>query len=132
VATDHAGWSARDESLRRTNRAETTPFDIVIEGETPGDDRERAGAIVRPWVEAGATWWIEARWEAARNAEGLQTVRQRIGQGRRAPLFANDSAQFLDIQVTTADDDGGLTGGGQLGPAAQGRHPHRAGTFRDQ
>lgn len=28
------------------NRAETTPFDIVIEGDTPGDDRERAEAIV--------------------------------------------------------------------------------------
>jgi len=63
------------------NRAETTTFDIVIEGETPGDDTERAGAIVRPWIEAGATWWIEARWEVARNADGLQTVRQRIQQG---------------------------------------------------
>ena len=63
------------------NRAATTPFDIVIEGETPGDDTERAGAIVRPWVEAGATWWIEARWEVVRNSEGRQTVSQRIKQG---------------------------------------------------
>ena len=63
------------------NRAETTPFDIVIEGETPGDNRERAGALVRPWVEAGATWWIEARWEVVRNSEGRQTVSQRIKQG---------------------------------------------------
>ena len=63
------------------NRAETTPFDIVVEGETPGDDAERAEATVRPWVEAGATWWIEARWEAPRNAEGLQAVRERIRQG---------------------------------------------------
>ena len=63
------------------NRAETTPFDIVIEGETPDDDGERAAAIVRSWAEAGATWWIEARWEAPRNAQGLQVVRQRIRQG---------------------------------------------------
>jgi len=64
-----------------SNRAETTPFDIVVEGETPDDDGERAAAIVRSWAEAGATWWIEARWEAPRNAEGLQVVRQRIRQG---------------------------------------------------
>jgi alkanesulfonate monooxygenase SsuD/methylene tetrahydromethanopterin reductase-like flavin-dependent oxidoreductase (luciferase family) len=64
-----------------SNRTQTTPFDIVIEGETPGDDRERAASIVRPWAEAGATWWIEARWKVPRNAEGLQVVRQRIQQG---------------------------------------------------
>ena len=63
------------------HRAETTPFDIVIEGETPGDNRERAASIVQPWAEAGATWWIEARWQVPRNAEGLQAVRQRIQQG---------------------------------------------------
>jgi Luciferase-like monooxygenase len=44
------------------NRSLTTPFDIVWEGETPGDNRERAAAIVRPWAEAGATWWMESRW----------------------------------------------------------------------
>ena len=63
------------------NRAETTPFDIIVEGVTPGDDRERAEAIVRPWAEAGATWWIEARWDVPRNDQGLSVVRQRIQQG---------------------------------------------------
>src|SRR5919202_1834836 len=43
-------------------RAETTPFDIVVEGETPGDDPTRAGEIVRPLSEAGATWWLETKW----------------------------------------------------------------------
>ena len=66
----------------------------------------------------------------------MQKVCKALGsvssRGRRAPLFANDSAQFLDIQVAAADDDGGLTGGGQLGPAAQGRNPHRTGTFCNQ
>lgn len=44
-------------------RSETTPFDVVIEGITPGDDERRAAEIVRPWLDAGATWWIESRWE---------------------------------------------------------------------
>ncbi len=63
------------------NRAETTPFDIVMEGETPGDDPARAAAIVRPWADAGATWWIEALWNEPRDADGLNAVRRRAAQG---------------------------------------------------
>jgi hypothetical protein len=59
------------------NRIETTPFDIIVEGETPGDDREKTASIVRPYVEAGATWWIEAMWSASE----LDSVRTRIKQG---------------------------------------------------
>lgn len=40
----------------------TTPFDIIWEGATPGDDPRLAADIVRPWAEAGATWWLEAMW----------------------------------------------------------------------
>lgn len=58
-------------------RTLTTPFDITWEGETPGDDIERAAAIVRPWIDAGITWWMEARW----NNSGLNEVRERIRQG---------------------------------------------------
>jgi Luciferase-like monooxygenase len=59
-------------------RSLTTPFDIVWEGETPGDDHGQAVSIVRPWVEAGITWWLEARW-----GEGvtLDDLRTRIAQG---------------------------------------------------
>lgn len=63
------------------NRKDTTPFDIIVEGETPGDDPQRAIDFVHPWSDAGATWWIEAQWELPRNAEGLETVRQRILSG---------------------------------------------------
>jgi hypothetical protein len=59
-------------------RTESTPFDIVWEGRTPGDDRERAAAIVQPWMEAGATWWMEAMWSAP-NEPG--DVHRRIEQG---------------------------------------------------
>lgn len=63
------------------NRVATTPFDIVVEGETPGGDPARAAAIVGEWVEAGATWWIEAMWNAAEGPEGTEAVRTRARQG---------------------------------------------------
>ncbi|GAC1347681.1 MAG: LLM class flavin-dependent oxidoreductase [Ktedonobacteraceae bacterium] len=59
------------------HRSSTTPFDIVMEGETPGNDRQKANEIIRPYADAGATWWIEARWDASRRAE----VPTRIKQG---------------------------------------------------
>jgi alkanesulfonate monooxygenase SsuD/methylene tetrahydromethanopterin reductase-like flavin-dependent oxidoreductase (luciferase family) len=60
------------------NRPASTSFDIVVEGVTPGADRDRAAAIVRPLAEAGATWWIEAMWEAPNE---VADVRRRIHQG---------------------------------------------------
>jgi Luciferase-like monooxygenase len=58
------------------HRTLTTPFDIVMEGETPGDNPERAGEIIRPYADAGITWWTEARWSS-----GPDEVRTRIQQG---------------------------------------------------
>lgn len=58
-------------------REQTTPFEITWEGETPGDDLEHARDLVRPWIDAGITWWMEARW----NNAGLDEVRERIRQG---------------------------------------------------
>jgi hypothetical protein len=62
-------------------RTATTPFDVVMEGQTPGDDPEQAAATVGPWIEAGATWWIEALWETPRTVAGLEAVYTRIRQG---------------------------------------------------
>src|SRR5438105_10425550 len=59
------------------HRVQTTPFDIVQEGETPGEDRERAREIVRPYAEAGATWWTESRW----SFPPIEELRRRIQQG---------------------------------------------------
>jgi luciferase-like monooxygenase len=59
-------------------RTATTPFDIVYEGRTPGDDPTQAAEIVRPYAEAGATWWMEAMWEAPNSPAD---VRRRIQQG---------------------------------------------------
>lgn len=38
--------------------AASAPFDVGIHGETPGPGPE-GEAIVAPWAEAGATWWLE-------------------------------------------------------------------------
>ncbi len=59
------------------NRTETTPFDIIVEGTTPGDHPAEAAEIVRGWEDAGATWWNEALW----NAESDAAVRRRVEQG---------------------------------------------------
>ncbi len=58
-------------------RTSATPFDIIMEGETPVGNSERAVEIVRPYADAGATWWMEARW----SPETRYEVRSRIRQG---------------------------------------------------
>ncbi len=60
------------------HRTQTTSFDIVMEGETPGDNREQAATIVRPYAEAGSTWWMEARWGSPTRVD---EARMRIKQG---------------------------------------------------
>lgn len=62
----------------RERRTEPGPFDIVVEGRTPGDDEAAASAVVQPFAEAGATWWIEAMWTAPNEPADIRT---RIGQG---------------------------------------------------
>ncbi len=59
------------------HRSLMTPFDIVWEGETPGDDRERAAQIIQPFIDAGITWWTESRWFT----EDIEAIRTRIRQG---------------------------------------------------
>ena len=63
------------------SRTETTPFDIVVEGETPGTDPAQGAAVVREWADAGATWWTETMWDALNSPDGLAAVRTRIEQG---------------------------------------------------
>ena len=61
----------------QANRQLSTPFDIIWEGETPGEDLTHAAAVVGPWRDVGVTWWMETRW----NATSLEQVRQRVRQG---------------------------------------------------
>ncbi len=65
----------------KTHRADATPFDIVVEGQTPGNDGDAARSSVRQWIAAGATWWIEALWGAPDQPVDLDGVLRRIKQG---------------------------------------------------
>ena len=58
-----------------------TPFDIVVEGRTPGTDPDRAAAITRLWAEGGATWWIEAMWSDPDQPADYEAIQRRIQQG---------------------------------------------------
>ncbi len=57
------------------------PFDIVLEGETSGGDCARADSIVRPFAQAGVTWWLEDLWTTQETQGGLEGMRRRIQQG---------------------------------------------------
>ena len=63
------------------NRPVTDPYDIIVEGTTDGDDPVKAANTVRPWMNAGATWWIEALWEANEKPNGFNLVRKRLLEG---------------------------------------------------
>jgi alkanesulfonate monooxygenase SsuD/methylene tetrahydromethanopterin reductase-like flavin-dependent oxidoreductase (luciferase family) len=57
-------------------------LDVLSEGETPGDDPAAAWAEVAPWAEAGATWWLETRWELPHHSpERMRQIRERIAAG---------------------------------------------------
>ncbi|HVB23306.1 MAG TPA: LLM class flavin-dependent oxidoreductase [Ktedonobacteraceae bacterium] len=62
-------------------RSQQTPFDIIIEGETSGDDLEKAMTIVQPYIEAGITWWLESVWSTPETQGGAAGMRTRIKQG---------------------------------------------------
>ena len=64
--------------IRERRGDHSGPFDIIIEGRTPGDARDRARSLVQPYAEAGATWWMDAMWSAPNSFED---VRARVRQG---------------------------------------------------
>ena len=57
------------------NRTLTTPFDIIIEGKTSGMESAQIQDTLLPWVEAGATWWIEGFWSLSED-EAAAHIRQ--------------------------------------------------------
>jgi alkanesulfonate monooxygenase SsuD/methylene tetrahydromethanopterin reductase-like flavin-dependent oxidoreductase (luciferase family) len=60
-----------------------TPFDLVMEGDTPDDDPAHAAAVLAPLEEAGLTWWMVTMWSVP---NAYDEVLHRIRQGPpRAP-----------------------------------------------
>ncbi|MFX0046598.1 MAG: LLM class flavin-dependent oxidoreductase [Candidatus Hermodarchaeota archaeon] len=59
------------------NRSQNTPFDIILEGETPGNDSMATKSIIKPFADAGATWWIESNWVA----QDLDQIKTRVKEG---------------------------------------------------
>ncbi len=51
------------------------PYEIVVEGATPADDRQAAAEQALAWEQAGATWWIEALWSAESDDQVLHRAR---------------------------------------------------------
>ncbi len=62
----------------RMHRDTDAPFDLVIEGVSPAGDAGWVDATLRPLADAGATWWIESRWESPNDPA---TLMERIRQG---------------------------------------------------
>ncbi len=60
----------------RDSGAADRPFDIIAQGRTP-PDMKRASAAVRPYADAGATWWIDGDWGGAT----VESLRRRIEVG---------------------------------------------------
>lgn len=58
------------------HRPTAAPFDIVLEGETPGEDAAAAANTVAPLQKTGVTWWLESRWQAATLDEVLTRIQQ--------------------------------------------------------
>ncbi len=60
------------------HRTSNGAYDLVLEGISPGDDPGWATNTLKPLADAGATWWIESRWEAPND---FDTLLKRVRQG---------------------------------------------------
>ncbi len=76
---------SKQSQLRRAAR-----WDGAVIGGSPAELRERkaaiealrAAAIVRPYAEAGATWWLESMWESGVTRDYDMRTRVRSGPPR--------------------------------------------------
>jgi alkanesulfonate monooxygenase SsuD/methylene tetrahydromethanopterin reductase-like flavin-dependent oxidoreductase (luciferase family) len=69
-------WVARERTPRGAE-----PFDVVVQGSTSGYDAARAAAEVRPYLDSGATWWVDGDWDHPT----VESVRRRAEAGPPRP-----------------------------------------------
>ncbi len=63
-----------------------TDIEIIADGETSANDETAANEQVRPWAEAGCTWWLETRWELPHHSvERMREITARIAAGPPMP-----------------------------------------------
>jgi alkanesulfonate monooxygenase SsuD/methylene tetrahydromethanopterin reductase-like flavin-dependent oxidoreductase (luciferase family) len=77
LSPEHVRAIAEYVASNRPRDAADQPFEIIAQGVSSAADPEAARATVRPWVDAGATWWIEADWQDAT----VDSIRARISAG---------------------------------------------------
>lgn len=81
IDADGKGVEATPDDVRaikayvQANRTLTTPFDIVVGGQTRGLDKAQAREKVAAWQAAGATWWVETLFEAS-EAQMVEFIQQ--------------------------------------------------------
>jgi alkanesulfonate monooxygenase SsuD/methylene tetrahydromethanopterin reductase-like flavin-dependent oxidoreductase (luciferase family) len=51
-------------------------YQVVTENTTPADDPAAAAATVRPWRDAGATWYLEANWSVSPEQARAASIRR--------------------------------------------------------
>jgi hypothetical protein len=76
----------------QAHRHSATPLDVVVGGHTTGDSPAADSAIVRPYVDAGATWWFEdvSPWPFGWNWSGPWPVEAMVQRIRRPPPYVED------------------------------------------
>ena len=81
-------WFGRPDDIRaaRAAASEAGAFDIAIESPhdhgSPELPPDSTADLVKPYADAGATWWIESAWKCAEPPNGsLQVLLDRIGRG---------------------------------------------------
>ncbi len=62
----------------KSERGSLDNYDVVASGQTSGTDRDKDKAILRPWADAGMTWWIE---DINGMRAGIDDLRKRIRDG---------------------------------------------------
>lgn len=91
LSPDNTHETVQPEDIRQikswieNHRHSESSFDIVVEGTTPSGNRKKARSVLLPWIDAGATWWIEAMWLQTGVEQDLKKIQRRILDGPPSP-----------------------------------------------